>query len=270
MFIPPCVFLLTKIIHLTTLRELVNNYVDIQLSRQELIQTLEDNQTDKPEYMDGPKLTYKTVPVSISKNGGFEYAKVSVEDYPRIVGLSPTWRKSSSGYAIHVKKPEIDGAPISTTYMHKIVFGSQAKHINGDRLDNRRENLVLSTRKRKYPVPLKEEFVLHTPRFMTFEACTYDENDPDLKHINGYAIVKFGEKTYSGEVRNGEPCGYGMITQNQDPYDMCGIWSKGKLETGIITYYKPLPLAMDNEARLVTPREVTKVEVISNGNKLSP
>lgn len=259
-------FIITKIIQLTVIKDLITNYVDTQLSKQDMMDKLEmfSERTRELQDLD---LSYKLIPVSLPKHYGFEYAKVSIQDYDRIIGLAPIWRKSSSGYAITVQKDEsID--KMKTIYMHKEIHGSQSKHVNGDRLDNRRENLVLSTRKRKKTDEMMEDFVLHTPRFMTFEAATYDSEDTDLKGVNGYAIVKFGKKTYSGEVRNGEPCGYGMISQNQAPYDMCGLWSGGKLTTGMITYYKPLPLAMDNEARLVTPREVVKVEIISNGNKI--
>lgn len=262
-------FLITKLIQLSTLRDIINTYVDTQLSRQELLERFSSSTPLSRDTIDFPAMSYKVVPVSTGRNCGYEYAKVSAEDYDKVISLSSEWRKSSSGYAIFVEKDKSTPDVMRTTYMHKLIFGSQSKHINGDRLDNRRTNLVLSTRKRKMPEPMNEEFVLHTPRFMTYEINKYDSTDPILQSVNGYAIVKFGKKTYSGEVKNGEPCGYGMISQNEAPYDMCGIWTNGKLETGMITYYKPLPLAFDNEARLVTPREVEKVEIVSNGNKLT-
>lgn len=64
------------------------------------------------------------------------YAVVDKQDYDSIRSI--TWRLSSHGYAV----TSVDG---KTVYMHRHINktpkGLETDHINGDRLDNRRDNL---------------------------------------------------------------------------------------------------------------------------------
>lgn len=56
------------------------------------------------------------------------------------------WHLDASGYAVHTL-PRVNGGNQSLERMHRLVVGlqvgdvRQADHINGDRLDNRRQNL---------------------------------------------------------------------------------------------------------------------------------
>lgn len=79
------------------------------------------------------------IPVKLSKNAGTVFATVSPEDYPRIVQVSPCWRLNAAGYVITVKR--IDGK-FNTTFMHKLILGRSGRHLDGNRLNNTRDNLV--------------------------------------------------------------------------------------------------------------------------------
>jgi hypothetical protein len=258
------------------LRELVSNYVELRMARQEMIERVNDSipPKDIDDWMEGGFTPpYRTVPVvSYTNKQEIIYAKVSNEDFFKVRSVSNIWRENFGGYATHSTKDPVDPKKAKTTYMHCLISGGRSSHINGDKMDNRRENLSPSSYNRKNkkqklsPIEI-DDFILKTPRLTTWTIQTYQHDDPLLPLINGYAVIKFGKKTYSGEVKHGEPAGYGMISQNINPYDMCGIWKDGKLMDGMITYYKPLPLTMDNDSRLVTPREVWRVEIVSNGHK---
>lgn len=86
------------------------------------------------------------IPVYLPHKQGSLMAKVSTEDYDKVIQVSTRWRRSSSGYPIAVKR---ENGKVQTTYLHKVIFGDTARHVNGDRLDNTRENLVPSSRGQK-------------------------------------------------------------------------------------------------------------------------
>lgn len=86
-------------------------------------------------------MDYKLVEVNQPNKTGVKYAKVSPEDFELVSSL--TWRQCSSGYAVSTKRT---GGTMSTTYMHKLVHGASSRHVNGDRLDNTRVNLISSNR----------------------------------------------------------------------------------------------------------------------------
>lgn len=69
------------------------------------------------------------------------YALVDSEDFEKVNALSP-WYENDQGYA--VKKTRIKGKNISIR-MHKLIMdtpkGLVTDHINGNRLDNRKNNL---------------------------------------------------------------------------------------------------------------------------------
>lgn len=83
------------------------------------------------------------VPVALANKKGYVYAKVDPEDYEQVSGVEHKWRLSSSGYALYVTR--IQGKFV-TVYLHKVVYGGMCTHINGDRLDNRKQNLTESRR----------------------------------------------------------------------------------------------------------------------------
>lgn len=71
------------------------------------------------------------------------YALVDEDDYDKVNAFSP-WYENDSGYAI--KKTRIKGKSVSIR-MHMLIndtpigCGFHTDHINGNRLDNRKENL---------------------------------------------------------------------------------------------------------------------------------
>lgn len=71
------------------------------------------------------------------------YALVDEDDYDKVNAFSP-WHENDSGYAI--KKTRIKGKNVSIR-MHMLIndtpigCGFHTDHINGNRLDNRKENL---------------------------------------------------------------------------------------------------------------------------------
>lgn len=69
------------------------------------------------------------------------YAIVDCEDYEMVEKFSP-WYENDGGYA--VKKTRVDGKSISLR-MHRLIMpvpkGLVIDHINGNRLDNRKNNL---------------------------------------------------------------------------------------------------------------------------------
>lgn len=87
-------------------------------------------------------MDYKTVQVHLPNKTGIVEAKVGLEDYDKVAALK--WRRCSSGYAINVKRVE---GRLQTTYMHKLIYGGPARHLNGNRMDNTRDNLVNSSRR---------------------------------------------------------------------------------------------------------------------------
>lgn len=118
------------------IKNLTTTYVEMQTIKDQLNEIVIASMQDMDMVSNN-----KTVPVFLPKKSGQVEAFVSEEDYDVVFKASDRWRQSTSGYPIFVKK--IDGKFV-TTYMHKLVFGGPSKHINGNRLDNTRRNLVSS------------------------------------------------------------------------------------------------------------------------------
>lgn len=242
------------------LKSLVNTYVDIQLSRQQMISTLDNNMV-VPKTVCSSDPIDRLIPVTLANKSGIGYAKVSEEDAEKVISIGTTWRRASSGYAILV---ENRGGKFITHYMHKLVYGGPAHHLNGDRLDNRRENLCSTTRKRK-----KQDFKLHTLRMGPDEIDTYNSTDPILPCVSGFCQIQYASgKTYVGEVENGIPHGYGSMFKKDPPYETNGMWINGQINKGMVTHFKQLPVCMCPEYHLCPFRNVKGVELISKGYKL--
>ena len=242
------------------LKSLLNTYIDIQLSRQQMISTIEEHTT--PCLMTTiPLQQWVDVPVTLANKSGVDYAKVSEPDVQKVISLGTTWRRASSGYAILV---ENQNGKFITHYMHKIVFGGPAHHLNGDRLDNRRENLCSTTRKRK-----QKDFELHTLRMGPDEINTYNSTDPILPCVSGFVRVEYANgKTYIGEVENGIPHGYGSMFKKNPPYETNGMWVNGQIKEGMVTHFKQLPVCMCPDLHICPFRDVQRVELVSKGYKL--
>ena len=85
-----------------------------------------------------------------ARGGGFKQALVSDEDFDRVSSL--TWHEKTGGYArntVHLGK--LNGRQkLRHVTMHRFIMGAGkgqiVDHINGNKLDNRRENLRFCTK----------------------------------------------------------------------------------------------------------------------------
>ncbi len=242
------------------LKTLVNTYVDIQLSRQQMISN-HDDYKPADNAVTIPLQPWTDIPVTLANKAGLEYAKISIEDTERVLAYGSQWRKASSGYAIVI---ETKAGKSVTHYMHKIVFGGPAHHLNGDRLDNRRQNLCNTNRKRKL-----KDFEISTLRMGPDELHTYKSTDPILPCVSGFCRVEYHNgKTYVGEVENGIPHGYGSMFKKDPPYETNGMWVHGLIQEGMVTHFKQLPVCMCPEYHVCPFRDVDRVELVSKGYKL--
>jgi hypothetical protein len=211
---------------------------------------------------------YKTIPVLLQNDGGIQLAKVDVDDYDNIMKFAPIWRLTTNGYARATK--QIDGK-YKMFYMHAFVFGDRARHINGDRLDNRRQNLVAVTKKRRRP-PSQEEgdFKISRPAIVSEECVTFNNQESSLDTYSGYAIIHYRKrKHYSGLVDKGRPSGYGILYEQECQQASMGMWEHGNMIQGMVLHYRPLPTCMCQEEILCPIRVVERVEVVKEGFRVT-
>lgn len=85
------------------------------------------------------------VPVRLpNEKSEYVYAIVDAGDFHRVETYQ--WRQTSRGHIVASTQREI-------IYLHKLVAGGRATHINGDRLDNRQRNLRPLYLEKLSPVP---------------------------------------------------------------------------------------------------------------------
>lgn len=263
-----CVLLL--LMPLTDIKNLVENYVDLRLQSMEMIESVRTcERIQDMDYCDIPPDTCPLIPVSLPKNNGTVFAKVSPSDYDMIMNASTKWRLCYSGYPIFVKRKN---NVFTTTYMHKLIHGGSAKHINGDRLDNRRDNLIDSPRGSPAPRKRKhgesEEFKIYTPKFLTTEICSFHHTDQDLKFYEGFACIRYPRnKTYKGDVYRGIPNGYGHLYEGELNSESCGMWKHGTMDKGMVINYKETSRCECFESTVCPLREVTRVDVVESGRR---
>ena len=284
--------LLCFAIPLTEIKSLIDNYIDLRMQAMQYRDDAETLSDAIQEVMSTPP-EFMTVPVCLPKKAGTVFARVSPEDYQKVVNASSKWRLCSSGYPIFVKR---DKTTFETTYMHKLVFGDSAKHINGDRLDNRRENLVKSSRKSSPKCDIEDEyalawadidrenewrkhyglegqvpdvlyelqdFKLQTISVVSEEMHEFKSRDKDLTLFNGHAEIDYdGSKHFSGLVKNGIPHGYGMLYEKKKHIQSIGEWVDGRMKKGMVVEFKPAPECMCLLWKTCPFREVSKVDVV--------
>lgn len=110
-------------------------------------------------------------------------------------------------------------------------MGTTATHVNGDRLDNRRENLVSKKRKRPSDLSLQD---LEIKTILPL-SCDSDNIPVHGKDVTIY----YDNKVYSGEIHNRLPHGFGVLTETQKT--SLGWWMNGEFKNGLIMEHKPLP-----------------------------
>jgi hypothetical protein len=238
-----------QLLHIKTLGE---TYLEAKMNQMEMIGVVEN--------MDPP---FKEIPVKLPNKTGHVYAKVSTEDYEKVEKSSNKWRLCSSGYPLFVERK---GPKFVTTYMHRLIFGKSARHLNGDRLDNRQENLIESSRRtRSYA---DDEIVIKKPRVVAEEMVAFDSKDCQLPLYTGYANINYDhKKLFSGEVSHGIPHGYGCLYEQATQRESRGMWKSGHMVMGIVVKFKELPLCMCQVEPICPFREVEKVEVVKDGYK---
>lgn len=185
------------------------------------------------------------IPVRLPRNQGWVEATVSPEDYPTLTSPEMRWRVGSSGYPMYVKRVNKE---LTTVWMHKIVFGGPATHLNGDRLDCRRENLVES--------PRKSQFEIKTPAAVYDRVEEFEGSDKDLRVYSGFANISYDQKTFSGQVVFGIPHGFGILMEPHKTSS--GNWINGEMKLGMVVEYEYLPGCM-----CAGPRRVKHIQLIN-------
>jgi hypothetical protein len=167
-----------------------------------------------------------TIPAFLPRQSGQVMVSISNEDYDKIVGISSSWRVSSSGYVVTAKR--VNGKN-QVRYLHKEIFGDTCTHINGDRLDNRRSNLTAS-KKRRRPA----DFEIRSITELVDNPTNYSDG-----------------KKYYGEVERNKPNGFGMLVESKKR--SLGWWFNGEFHSGIVMHLVPVPSRMANDVQVFHP-----------------
>lgn len=143
--------------------------------------------------------------------------EVLVDDEDFAACTARTWGLSRRGFVISDDKE----------FLHVFLTGENVFHRNGNRLDNRRANLVYP------PEPGREpEWWSRTV------ALEFDFREPALMRYSGYCSVVYANNNrYEGIVRNGLPQGYGVYLNLDESYETRGEWEKGILKRGIMSRF---------------------------------
>ena len=197
--------------------------------------------------------SFRTVGVRVPNNGGTVWARVSPEDYDRVSGPEMRWRLGSSGYPMFVRRVNKE---LTTIWMHKLVAGGPATHLNGDRLDCRRENLVESARKGK--------FQIKSPVALEDRLEEFEWTDRDLRFYTGFANITYDEgKFFSGQVVHGIPHGFGYLYEPAAAKHTSGDWVNGVVKKGMVVEYEYLPRCMCTVVGGCPVRRVKHIQLIN-------
>lgn len=192
------------------------------------------------------------IAVRLPNNQGWTEATVSPEDHAVLSLPGMRWRLGSSGYPMFVKRVNKE---LTTIWMHKMVAGGPATHINGDRLDCRRENLMTSSR--------KPAFEIKTPDSVYDTVEEFKWGDRDLRYYTGFANVHYEKgKFYSGQVCAGIPHGFGNLYEPGACKHSSGNWVSGKMKKGMVVEYEYLPNCMCNVFAGCSTRRVKHIQLI--------
>lgn len=191
------------------------------------------------------------IKVFVSHGKGYYLSRISSEDYYKPDISEKKWRLSKSGYAVRAWK---DGNKVHTEYLHKIIHGHSCYHINGDRLDNRRENLKSSESSRHV-----EELSLCNRIENT------DESSSSFHLDKGTTCINYdNDKVYAGRVNNSKkPHGFGVLTMNSEK-QLLGSWKDGNLKTGMIIKFDTAFIDSDMVAVLCPPH-IQALEFVEEG-----
>ena len=114
--------------------------------------------------------------IPIGKNGqSGKFALVDDEDYDRLMKIK--WYFNNGGYAINIVKPGKKNGLLKFkhTLMHRLVLntpeGFDTDHINGDKLDNRKENLRIC----EHNENMRNQKVRQTPKSSKYNGVTLNK-----------------------------------------------------------------------------------------------
>lgn len=183
------------------------------------------------------------IPVRSRRTGVEQMTLVSPEDYEKLVKIAPTWSVSSNGYVVTSKR---ESGKSKTIYLHKVVTdGVSARHVNGDRLDNRRSNLM-------------------NMRNWDVQAVGRSFKAPDIPAEAHHVEVDYDDgKTYFGEMKAFRPDGFGTLVE-QDKTTI-GWWKKGIYQSGIVLFFNT---DVSDRVRALQ-RPVSSALLIFNGTTLT-
>lgn len=203
------------------LLSLGSNYIELRADRPYM------NTIQMPDGCNQPSnKSFCEIPVKMPKSETETMSLVSPEDYSRLLRISENWRINTRGYVVTSCRPN---GKYRLTYMHKEVAGHSATHLNGDRLDNRRENLVFSK-------PRSPPIVMTRPPIMDNMFDATDVTRPEEAH----QTINYGKgKIYSGETHNGISHGLGsLIEMNRSTF---GWFLYGQFRSGIVLDHPHVP-----------------------------
>lgn len=155
--------------------------------------------------------TEQLTQVPVKDGQDTRYATILQSDKELVESVSCSWRLSSTGYVLAVKR--VNGK-LQTSYLHKILAGGAARHINGDRLDNRRSNLLL----------LRGDGLIA---------------DIDIIDSGDAETTQLPLPSFVGDLKDGQPHGYGLLATQLETHTTheIGVWESGILVRGIqVTY----------------------------------
>lgn len=175
------------------------------------------------------------IPVRLPRDVQEVNALISCEDYDKITAISRVWHLSTKGYVISSKRI---GGKQKVTFLHRVVRDVPSMHLNGDKLDNRRENVVPTNRKtvKNRRCPEEDELIIQTISPLLDFTTSPDSTPFESKHCS----IRYPHgMNYSGEIHQYRPHGFGTLTE-QNKISL-GWWLRGEFRSGIVMYLKPIP-----------------------------
>lgn len=178
-------------------------------------------------------MSYCEIPVRLPKTETQIMTCVSPQDYDAMKKIAPVWRMNGRGYVVTSRRQE---GKYRMIYMHKEIAGEASRHLNGDRLDNRRENLIPLRPRRPFielsPLDLKSAHPL-----LDYSDTLEDtiSRDPSGKH----STIRYNaHKFYSGETHNGLPHGLGTLVERDRT--CFGWFLYGQFKSGCVLDHPPI------------------------------
>lgn len=200
-----------------------------------IVQTLLEGRIDRPRpphtaYHTSVRMPFTEAYSFPSMNG----TKIVVSPEDKHLADNYKWRISNSGYVVSSVRRQ---GEYRLTYLHKLVAGTTAKHINANRLDNRRTNLVeTKSRKRVFD----QDFKIHTVAPILDHTLIPSQ----APRQSGHDTVRYDNgKLYRGSFLNYKPHGFGMLLEDNDECTKTstGKWENGILKWGIVVVFKQIP-----------------------------